>query len=234
MTIPLYLAVAQWALIFALGLLVIIMYRQLGRLFDHNRTPAGLGPEVGRKAAEFGYERIADGSRDYLTPGDGQPALVAFVDPTCPACEQLVENLGVLHRAGDLAQLRVLLLTSDPPDYLQISDTFRTTRLDIARVTTHGVREAYNALATPLLVAIGGDGTVRAAGSVRQLKDVRGYALAALRPAAAVTLSVLPGEAGPSGATSENTGVTRQSTGETMAEVAAGSPGPHAEGESTS
>lgn len=193
MTIPLYLAVVQWALILALGLLVIVMYRQLGRLFDQSKATAGIGPEVGKKAAEFGYELIGDGTRHYVTPGDGQPSLIAFVDPTCPACEQLVGNLGVLTDAGDLPGLRVLLLTSDPPSYLQISDTFRATRLEIGRVTTHGVREAYNALATPLLVAIGGDGTVRAAGSVRQLKEVRGFAQACLLSSPAATLTVAPG-----------------------------------------
>jgi hypothetical protein len=225
MTIPLYLAVAQWALIFALGLLVIVMYRQLGRLFDHSKASAGLGPEAGQKAAEFGYERIGDGSRHYLAPGDGQPALVAFVDPTCPACEQLVDNLGVLHQAGELSALRVLLLTSDPPDYLQISDTFRTTRLEIARVTTHGVREAYNAVATPLLVAIGGDGTVRAAGSVRQLKEVRGYAQTCLQPApaaAGATLPLVPSAAG------AGTG-----PGEAIVEQATRSPGRQPESGST-
>jgi hypothetical protein len=194
MTIPLYLAVAQWVLLLALGLLVIIMYRQLGRVFDKTKEAAALGPEVGKKAAEFGYERISDDTRHYVTPGDGQPSLVAFVDPTCPACEQLVDNLGIAMEAGDLAGFRVLLLTSDPPSYLQISDTFRTTRLEIGKVTTHGVREAYNALATPLLVAIDGDGKVRAAGSVRQLKEVRGFGQACLLPLPDTTLAVLPSE----------------------------------------
>jgi hypothetical protein len=176
---------------------VIVMYRQLGRLFDDHKTSAGLGPEVGQQAAEFGYERISDGSRHYLTPGDGQPSLVAFVDPTCPACEQLVGNLGVLHQAGDLSEVRVLLLTSDPPSYLQISDVFAATKLEIARVTTHGVRESYNALATPLLVAIGGDGTVRAAGSVRQLKDVQGFARACLQSHPDLALAAVSVAAGP-------------------------------------
>jgi hypothetical protein len=178
MRIPLYLAVAQWALLLGLGLLVIIMYRQLGRVFGTAKATAGLGPQAGKRAADFGYERIADGTRHYVTPGDGRPLLLAFVDPTCPACEQLVENLGAA--AGDLAGIRVLLLTSDPPDYMQISDAFRSTALEIGRVTTHGVREAYNAVATPLLVAIDGNGLVRAAGSVRQLKEVRGFGAACL------------------------------------------------------
>lgn len=192
MKIPVYLAVAQWALLLALGLLVIILYRQLGRL-GSSKAATELGPKVGSRAAEFSYARVGDNSRHYLTPGDGQPLLVAFVDPTCPACEQLVGNLTLATDAGDLAGLRVLLLTSDPPSYLQISDSFRRTPLEIGMVTTHGVREAYNAVGTPLLVAIDGEGTVRAAGAARELQEVRAFSQACVLPSPDTTLPVLQG-----------------------------------------
>ena len=47
MRIPEYLEVAQWALLFALGALVVVLYRQLGRLLSHERDPAAPGPAVG-------------------------------------------------------------------------------------------------------------------------------------------------------------------------------------------
>lgn len=199
MKIPLYLAVAQWALLLALALLVIILYRQLGRVLGKSKAPPELGPQVGTKAAEFGYERVSDNTRHEVSPGDGRPSLVAFVDPTCPSCEQLVENLSLAAEAGDLDGFRVLLLTSEPPSYLQISDTFRRTQLEIGRTVTHGARDAYRAFATPLLVAIDGDGTVRAAGTVREMKDVRGFIQACLLPAPDATLAVLHGRAGRNG-----------------------------------
>ena len=37
MKIPLYLAVAQWTLLFAFGLLLIVVYRQLGRMLHQDR-----------------------------------------------------------------------------------------------------------------------------------------------------------------------------------------------------
>ncbi len=206
MRIPLYLAVAQWVLLLTLGLLVIVMYRQLGRVLGQAK-PASLGPAVGSTAASFAYTRMADttgngtagnGAKSttvqHLTPGDGQATLVAFVDPTCPSCEQLVTALSTAEQAGQLASLRVLLLMSDPPRYLQISDAFRACRLEIGQAVTRSELDAYNASATPLLVAIDGAGVVRAAGAAARLADVRSYIQASLVPPPAVTLSVVPNE----------------------------------------
>lgn len=186
MTIPLYLAVAQWVLLLALGLLVFVMYRQLARIFNasaNSSASGGLGPDVGTRAASVEYTRVSDDTAQRFTPGGRQPSLVAFVDPTCPACEQLVSTLNNAADDGELDELRVLLLTSDPPAYLQISDTFRATRLEIGRPATHATRDDYNASATPLLVAIDAHGTVRAAGSVRQRSDVRSFIGKANAPA---------------------------------------------------
>lgn len=182
MRIPLYLAVAQWTLLLALGLLVVVMYRQLGRVLNR-AEPAQAGPALGTMAAGFPYARPGEDEVRYLTPGGGQAALLAFVDPTCPACEKLVGALGTAHRAGDLNGLRVLLLTSDPPGYLQISDEFRSTALEIGRPVAGTDLGSYNAHATPLLVAIDSAGVVRSAGPAMSVADVRVFRQAcALRP----------------------------------------------------
>ena len=54
MRVPLYLAVAQWALLLALGLLVVTAYRQLARVLGQASTPAELGPAVGNFDAANG------------------------------------------------------------------------------------------------------------------------------------------------------------------------------------
>ena len=191
MTIPLFVAVAQWALLLALGLLVIVMYRQLGRAFS-TRKPAGeLGPAVGSGAASFEYTRVSDGTLQRFTPGGGQAALLAFVEPSCQACEQLVAALGAAGRAGELPGLRVLLLMSDPPSYLQISAAFSSSRLEIGRITTRATSAAYQASATPLLVAIDGAGYVRSAGPAVQPDEIRAFRQACLL-APEMTLAVVP------------------------------------------
>ena len=60
MKIPLYLAVAQWTLLFAFGLLLIVVFRQLGRMLHKDDASAPLGPAVGGKAASLEYSRFAD------------------------------------------------------------------------------------------------------------------------------------------------------------------------------
>jgi hypothetical protein len=191
--IPLYLAVAQWALLAALGLLVVVMFRQLGRLMAGNsQSSAELGPPVGNLAAPLTYVRPGEETMLRLTPGDGQPALVAFVDPTCPSCEELVSTLDAARDAGDLTDLRTLLLISDPPGYLQISDAFRSTGLEIGRPTGPDGVDSYRVSATPLLVAIDGAGVIRAAGPVTKNAQVRAYVQACLLPAAEKTLAVVP------------------------------------------
>jgi hypothetical protein len=210
MRIPLYLAVAQWALLLALGLLVVTAYRQLARVLGQAGPPAELGPPVGSRPSQIIYQpvaAIADGEAGVdraepaglaqldaimadaadavrvFTPGHGQPALVAFVDPTCPSCEQLVTTLSEAQAAGELAGLRVLLLTSDPPAYLQISPAFQAAALETGRPLDRADLESYRPSATPLLVALDADGAVTKAGTAIRPAEVRAFSQSCLLPA---------------------------------------------------
>jgi hypothetical protein len=183
MRIPLYLAIAQWALLLTLGLLVIGAYRQLGRVFSGKRRADALGPAVGSSAQEFEYIRIRDNTSQIFTPaGHDGPTLLGFVDPTCPACEELVENLSAAHASGELAGFRTLLVMSDPPAYAEISPAFCSTAIEIGRPPTEAARQAYNATATPLLIAVDRVGTVRAARPATERKDIRALSQTALAP----------------------------------------------------
>jgi thiol-disulfide isomerase/thioredoxin len=193
-SIPLYLAIAQWALLGALGVLVIAAFRQLGRLLNGTAKAAELGPLTGSLAVPLSYVRPGEQAPREFAPGGGQPVLIAFVDPTCPSCEQLVLTLDQLQSAGDLAALRVLLLISDPVSYLQISDAFSATGLEIGRPADPAGLEYYRVTATPLLVAVDAAGTVAAAGSAIRLAEVHRYVRACLgsmqAPAAAEAVAV--------------------------------------------
>lgn len=179
--IPLYLEIAQWALLFGLAALLLVLYRQLGRLLSTADGLQAPGPAVGSKAAPIRYAGVPSGSPGRFTPGNGLPALLAFVDPTCPSCEELVANLSELEAASELAGVRVLLLISDPPGYLGISAVFQATSLETGRPLAAAEVSEYHVTGTPLLVAIGGDGVVRAVGVTSKLTDVRAHAAAIVR-----------------------------------------------------
>ncbi len=70
--IPLYLAIAQWALLGALGVLVIVLFRQLGRLLNGTAKAAELGPVTGSRAAGLSYVRPGEQMPRQLAPGAGQ------------------------------------------------------------------------------------------------------------------------------------------------------------------
>jgi hypothetical protein len=181
MTVPVYLVVVQWVLLFTLAALVLVVYRQLGYVFTKAKEPSGpIGPEIGEKATEFEYLQLASGEMRHLTPGHGQPVLLAFVDPTCPACEQVVSILGEVAFKDTFEGVRTLLLMSDPPSYLGASNVFRTTSLEVGHVMDAGILASYRASATPLLVAIDADGFVQRSHPPTKLdeSEVNSFALA--------------------------------------------------------
>jgi hypothetical protein len=73
MRIPLYLAVAQWALLLGLGLLVVTAYRQLGRVLGRARQPAALGPPVDSRPGKIAYERISRPGGNSACPAAASP-----------------------------------------------------------------------------------------------------------------------------------------------------------------
>ncbi len=105
--------------------------------------------------------------------------------------------LGELTDAGDLAGVRTLVLISDPPSYLQISDVFGATELEVGRPNRRDGLDSYRVSATPLLVAIDASGVVRAAGSVTKPAEVRAFAQSCLLPAPAAALATIPAARGP-------------------------------------
>ena len=193
MRIPEFVAIAQWALLLTLSVLVTLMFRQLGRQLGVIKSSPALGPPVGTPAAGFEYARVDTGTTELFQPVGKQPALLVFADPTCPACEELVAALNRVHAGGGLAEVRPLILISEPASYLQISEPFRETPLPLGRLVTDSARQAYGVSATPLLVAVDGGGVVRAAGPVTRPADVAAFVHASVVPAPdGATLPVLP------------------------------------------
>jgi len=188
-TVPTYVVVVQWVFLLALGAIIIIMYRHLGRLLGSPRS-SELGPAPGNKAANFEYIRLSDETAQHMAPGSGEPLLLAFVEPTCQSCEDLVATLNTASSAGELDALRVLLMVSDPPQYLPLSDAFATTELEIGRIVDRTTLRAYNASATPLLVAIDAKGLVRSAGPARDLNEVRAFISASVVIPPEVTIPI--------------------------------------------
>lgn len=191
MRIPIYLEIAQWALLLGLGFLVVIMYRQLGHVFG-DKPHEEHGPPVGSAAPPFEYLRVSDRSVLLAEPGREQPTLLAFVNPTCQACDTLVTSFNRAASAGDLSAVRVLLLITDPISYLQISAAFQETPLEIGQVVARTTINAYQASGTPLVVSVDGSGVIRKAGPAVEVNEIRAFVQACLLAPPEKELAIVP------------------------------------------
>ena len=182
MKVSLYLVIAQWAILFGLAFLLIVLYRQLGRVFGP-KEPTKYGLPPGTLAPAFEYRRVSDSSLQHFTPGNEHPALLAFVNPTCLACDQLVGAMSTAHNQGELSALRTLLVISEPISYIEISDSFKDTLLEIGQVTSRATLNSYQAVATPLIVSIDATGHISSSGTATELPELRNFIHACLIPA---------------------------------------------------
>jgi hypothetical protein len=172
-TLPLWLVVSQWTLLFALGFLIIVMYRQvafLQRLKDGGSEREGL--PVGEKAPAFDYMPVNRKSASSRFDPKGTWSLLVFADPTCVSCqgallalEQMVPKLG--------QTMRVLVATSADPAQISAVDAFRTASVDISRVPGDVPSRLYQTTITPFGYVIDPEGKIRAKGVTTDEASIR-------------------------------------------------------------
>lgn len=163
--LPLWLVVSQWVLLFALGLLVIVMYRQLGYLL-HLRD-AGTerdGLPIGGKAPAFDYTPV---NGDMRLPARFEPlgtwSLLVFVEPGCVSCRSTISTLERLTSAFE-QRIRVLVVTSAEPALIAAVDEFRTASLGLNRISKDVPDKLYQTRSTPFAYLIDPGGMIKARG----------------------------------------------------------------------
>jgi len=172
-TLPLWLVVTQWTLLFALGFLIIIMYRQvafLQRLRDGGSEREGL--PIGEKAPAFDYLPVnGRSSSDHFDPRESWSLLV-FADPTCVSCQDALLALEQL--APKLRHtVRVLVATSADPALIGAVDAFRTTPFSVGRVSSEVPTRLYHTSVTPFGYVIDPEGKIRARGVAADDSSIR-------------------------------------------------------------
>jgi len=173
-TLPLWLVISQWALLFALGFLVITMYRQLGFMLglkDLGTERDGL--PIGEKAPTFDYiPTNRSTSRSVHFEPKGLWTLLVFADPGCVSCQSTMISLERL--APTLKQtMRVLILTSAVPAQIAAVDAFRTTSLDIGRIDDDVSNKLYHTHTTPFAYLINTEGMIQSKGIATDESAIR-------------------------------------------------------------
>jgi hypothetical protein len=174
--LPLWVVVSQWTLLFALGWLVIVMYRQvayLQLLKDAGSERDGL--PIGERAPAFDYTPVKGGT---AVPTRFEPkghwSLLLFADPGCASCETALQALEQL--VPTFAHtLRIQVVTSAELTQIMAVELFTTTSFAICRVRHDVVTGLYRARVTPFAFLIDPEGIIRAkgiAGNERSLRNV--------------------------------------------------------------
>jgi len=173
-TLPVWLVVSQWVLLFALGFLVIVMYRQLGFLLHlKDLGTEREGPHIGERAPAFDYISVNQntGASVHFEP-EGGWSLLLFADPGCMSCQ---DALPIFERFLSKVErpLRVLVLTSAEPVLIAASEAFRTTSLSIGRVSRDVPGRLYHSNITPFACLIDAEGVIRSKGVASNEATIR-------------------------------------------------------------
>ncbi len=175
-TLPLWLVASQWTLLFALGFLVIVMYRQLGFLLslrDLGTEREGL--PIGEKAPAFGYTplngSVSPSARIAFTP-KGIWSFLLFVDPGCAGCRGTLPALEQLIPTFEQG-MRVLVVTTAGPILIDEINVFKTASIDIYHVDKDVPNELYRTRSTPFAYLVDPDGIIQAKGVATDEDEIR-------------------------------------------------------------
>jgi methylamine dehydrogenase accessory protein MauD len=157
--------IVLWILVLALGVLVLLLYRQLGIMYLG--TAEGVsrdGLPKGTRAPDFNLtDQYSNPQR--LTEYQGRPVLLLFGSPHCSPCRTLLPQLHDWARSHPDVGI-IWLNAASPEESLKFaSDTGAT--LPIAPYTPEdNLMDRYRVRVTPFLFMVDEEGVIRAKGLV--------------------------------------------------------------------
>lgn len=173
-TLPLWIVVSQWIVLFALGFLVVVMYRQMAyllRLKDVGTARDGL--EIGNAAPAFDYVgvNVNAGSNLRFNPRGGWKFII-FADPGCSSCEKamlILENFKIDVKPG----MQPIVVTTADTTEVDAIGAFRRSSLPIAQVKREVFSRLYKTNTTPFAYVVDPEGIVRGKGPASDQPSLR-------------------------------------------------------------
>lgn len=162
-SVPMSLVVTQWVVLFALGGLVIVMYRQLAHLLELSGSAHDPGgPDIGAQAPAFDYRHPSESAAtNRLAPPGQGPIVLLFSDPWCGACDKALQAVETVTQRRP-SSLRVLVVTDADDVAVAANDGLSRTPLEVAVVEGQVVTRDYGVTGTPLLLGVDANGVVQA------------------------------------------------------------------------
>lgn len=172
--LPLWLFVSQWVLLFALGVLIVLAYRQIGymvHLTDSKTESVGLS--IGEEAQAFDYLLAGqNGSVQSRFKPQEQWSFLLFADPGCVSCQEVLPILERLVTTRGKT-FYILVVTSANPIQIDVSDAFRETSLNVGLVNYDVPSKLYRTRVTPFAYVVDTQGKIRDKGVVVGESDLR-------------------------------------------------------------
>ncbi len=161
--------IALWAVVLILAVVVLLLVRQIGVLYERIAPIGALvtprGPTLGAAAPVITADEIAGGTR--VVGGaraDGRSTLLFFLSPTCPVCKELLPSLRSVAHA-ERGWLDVVLASDGPrADHERFIRSERLEEFPYVVSTALGL--AYQVAQLPYAALIDGAGLLRAKGLV--------------------------------------------------------------------
>lgn len=156
--LPTWIVVMQWSLIIVLAALVWSVYRQLGILLDRNvpdHLHMALAPGTVAPSFEGSLMGRTSSARARVSLV-GVPTVLAFVDPHCTSCEEVLQTLKELRAAPPIAVTRYVVATDSSAARAKWPDSVE---LETYLVSS-GVLKRYGVTATPTIFCIAESGEI--------------------------------------------------------------------------
>ncbi len=173
MTLTLFAVSTLWVVVIAMCVMMWVMLRQIGVLFERVAPVGALmdssGPEVGTDSPVFSLESLNGGGVTIGAPSQ-KAKLVFFLSSTCPVCKQLLPVLvGIRAEEGD----RVDVVFASDGDAQKHKEFIQKQNLgSYPYVLSTDLGMAYRVQKLPYAVVINADGKVCAKGLVNNREQL--------------------------------------------------------------
>ena len=158
-----------WVAVVGLGVLVVVLVRQIGLLHERLAPVGALaqqqGPQVGEPAPELSLEDLSGESVSLRgNAATSQRTLLFFLSPTCPVCDTLLPTLRRVVEAESPGLRLILASDGEPEEHRAFRREKKLEDVPYVLSTELGMRFAVAKL--PTAVLIDESGIVRARGMV--------------------------------------------------------------------
>jgi methylamine dehydrogenase accessory protein MauD len=168
--------VLLWALVLALGFLLLGTLRVLGLLRWRLEqleatTPSRLGRnglKPGKKAPDFTLPSVA-GTEVALSSFAGRQVLLVFVQPGCGPCRHITPELNRLHGKGEV---QVVVVSNGDSETNRKWAGEVQARFPVVTQERLSLSRRYEAFATPFAFLIDAKGVIRSAGTVTRRQHI--------------------------------------------------------------